>query len=101
MSSEEDPAVDAGTEEIDNFDGEVDQSEQIFYFVTMPSFISLFSGNSVEPLHFVKLISKDVAEMDISDPYVHSVAKGERYFQGYYLKLCRSKDIKVEKIQFC
>ena len=87
--------------EIDIFDGEVDQFEQIFYFVTVPSFISLFSGNSVEPLYFVKLISKDVTEMDISDPYGHFVVKDERYFQGYYLKLCRSKDIKVEKIQFC
>ena len=67
----------------------------------MPSFISLFSGNSVEPLYFVKLISKDVAEMDISNPYGQFVAKGERYFQGYYLKLCHSKDIKVKKIQFC
>ena len=28
-------------------------------------------------------------------------AKGERYFQGYYLKLCRSKDIKVKKIYNC
>ena len=36
--------------------------------------------------------------MDISDPYGHFVAKGECYFQGYYLKLCRSKDIKVKKI---
>ena len=63
----------------------------------MPSFISLFSGNSVEPLYFVKLISKDVAEMDISNPYRYFVAKGERYFLGYYLKLCRSKDIKVKK----
>ena len=34
--------------------------------------------------------------MDISVPYEHFVAKGERYFQGYYLKLCRSKDIKVK-----
>ena len=76
---------------------EVEQSEQIFYFVTVPSFISLFSGNSVEPLYFVKLISKDVTEMDISDPYGHFVVKDERYFQGYYLKLCRSKDIKVKK----
>ena len=84
-------------EEIYIFDGEVDQSEQIFYFVTVPSFISLFSGNSVEPLYFVKLISKDVAEMDISNPYRYFVAKGERYFLGYYLKLCRSKDIKVKK----
>ena len=40
---------------------EVEQSEQIFYFVTVPSFISLFSGNSVEPLYFVMLISKDDA----------------------------------------
>ena len=88
-------------EEIDIFDGEVDQSEKIFYSATMPSFVSLFSGNSVKPLYFVKLISKDVAEMDISDPYRHFVAKGERYFQGYYLKLCCSKDIKVKEIQFC
>ena len=64
----------------------------------MPSFISLFSGNSVEPLYFVKLISKDVTEIHISNPYGHFVAKGERYFQGYYLKLCHSKDIKVKKI---
>ena len=35
--------------------------------------------------------------MDISDSYGHFVAKGERYFQGYYLKLCRSKDINVKK----
>ena len=53
MSSEEDREADASTEEINIFDGEVDQSEQIFYFVTVPSFISLFSGNSVEPLYFV------------------------------------------------
>ena len=82
--------------EIDIFDGEVDQFEQIFYFVTVPSFISLFSGNSGEPLCFMKVISNCVAQMDISDPYGHFVAKGERYFQGYYLKLCRSKDIKVK-----
>ena len=35
--------------------------------------------------------------MDISDPYGHFVAKGELYFQGYYLKLCSSQDIKVKK----
>ena len=83
--------------EIDIFDGEVDQFEQIFYFVTVPSFIFLFSGNSGEPLCFVKVISKCVAQMDISDPYGHFVAKAERYFQGYYLKLCRSKDIQAKK----
>ena len=39
--------------------------------------------------------------MDISDPYWHFVVKSERYFQGYYLKLCRSKDIKVKKFTIC
>ena len=97
VPSEEDPEDDTITDEIDIFDEEVDQSEQIFDFVTVPSFISLFSGSSVEPLYFVKLVSKGVAEMDISDPYGHFVTKGERYFQGYYLKLCQSKDIKVKK----
>ena len=64
--------------------------------VTLPSFIYLFSGNSAKPLYFVKLTSKDVTEMDISDPHGHFVAKGESYFQDYYLKLCLSEDIKVK-----
>ena len=38
--------------------------------------------------------------MDISDPCGHFLAaKGERYCQGFYLKLCRSKDIKVKKFK--
>ena len=94
LSSEENLEADAGTEDIKIFYGEVDQYERIFYFVAAPSFISLFSGNSVKPLYFVKLISKDVAEMDISDPYGHFVARGEHYFQDYYLKLCRLKIVK-------
>ena len=35
--------------------------------------------------------------MDISDPCGHFLSKGECYCQGYYLKLCCSKDIKVTK----
>ena len=58
MSSEKDPQADADAEKIGIFDEEADQSEQIFDFVTVPSFISLISGNSVEPLYFVKLVSK-------------------------------------------
>ena len=74
-------------------------TEQNFNFITVLSFISLISGNSVEPLYFVKLVSKGVAEKDISDPFGHFVGKGEHYFQGHYLKLCRSKDIKVKKFK--
>ena len=47
----------------------------------------------------MKFIPKDVAEMDISDPCGHFLAKGERYCQGFYLKLCHSKDIKVKKFK--
>ena len=71
VSSKEDLEADVSTEEI--FDEEADQSEQNFYFVTVPSFISLLSGNSVEPLCFVRLISKDCAEMDILDTFLLKV----------------------------
>ena len=79
------------------FDEEVDQTEQVFDFVTVPSFISLFSGSSIEPLYFVKVTGKSVATEDLSDPYGHFVSKGERYFQGLYLKLVRSRDVNVKK----
>ena len=42
MSSEEDPEADAGTEKIDIFDGEVEQSEKNFYFVTVPPLFLCF-----------------------------------------------------------
>ena len=36
-------------------------------------------------------------EEDISDPYRKFVAKDERYFQGLYLKLVRSRNAKVKR----
>ena len=80
----------------DIFDEELDQSEQIFDFITAPSFVSLYSDNSIEPLYFVQITGKGVAEDHISDPYGHFVAKGENYFQGFYLKLGRSRNAKVK-----
>ena len=81
----------------DIFDEELDQSEQIFDFITAPSFVSLYSDNSIEPLYFVQITGKGVAEGHISDPYGHFVAKGEKYFQGFYLKLGRSRNAKVKR----
>ena len=51
--------------------------EQIFDFITVPPFVSLYSGSSIEPLYFVQVTRKGVAEEEISDPYGRFVAKGE------------------------
>ena len=79
------------------FDEEIDQMEQIFDFIIVLSFVSLYSGSSIEPLCFVQVTAKGFAEEDISDPNGHLVAKGERYFQGLYLKLVRSRNAKVKR----
>ena len=71
---------DKSSEEL--FDEEIDQTEQMFDFITVPSFVSLYSGSSIKPLYFVQVTGKGVAEEDISDPYGHFVAKGERSFRG-------------------
>ena len=48
-------AVDNGEDDADleEFDEEIDQTEQIFNFTTVPSFVSLFSRSMLEPFYFV------------------------------------------------
>ena len=53
----------------------------------------------MEPLYFVKLIEKGVAEENMSDPYNHFVFKGEHYFKGQYLKLTRSRNLNFKQFQ--
>ena len=57
------------------FDEEIDQTEQIFDFITVLSFVSLYSGSSIESLYSVQVTGKGVANEDISDHYGHFVAK--------------------------
>ena len=57
------------------FDEEIDQTEQIFDFITVLSFVSLYSGSSIESLYFAQVTGKGVAKEDISDHYGHFVAK--------------------------
>ena len=80
----------------DGNDEEIDQTEHNFEFITVPSFVLLYSGSFTESLYFVHVTGKGVAEEDMSDPYGHFVQKGERYFQGLYLKLVRSRNAKVK-----
>ena len=81
----------------DENEEEIDQTEHIFEFITFPSFVFLYSRSSIEPLYFVQVRGLGVAEEDMSDPYGHFVQKGERYFQGLYLKLVRSRNAKVKR----
>ena len=62
------------------FDEEIDQTENSLDFITVLPSVSLYSGSSIEPLYFVLVTGKAVAEKDISDPYGHCVAKGKLYF---------------------
>ena len=64
----------------------------------MPSFVPLYYGSSIEPLYFAQFTGKVVAEEDICNPYGQFVVKGERYFQGLYLKLLRSRNAKVKRL---
>ena len=44
-------------------DEEINQTEHIFDFITFPSFVSLYSGGSIEALYFVQITGKGVAEI--------------------------------------
>ena len=92
----EDELEDTNSEE-ELFDEKIDQTEQIFDFITVPSFVSLYSGKSIEPLFFVQVSRNGVAEENISDPCGHFVAKGERYFEGLHLKLVHSRNVEVKQ----
>ena len=87
-----DVEVDDTSSEEELFDEEIDQTE--FDFITVPSFICLYSGSLIEPLYFAQVIT---AEEDISDLCGQFVAKGHRYFQGLYLKLVRSRNAKIKR----
>ena len=87
--------------EIDDYfaDEELDsyQEEQIFDFIEIPSFATLFTGVSCEPLYFVKVVSKGIADERLSDSWAHLLLPKSRYFTGHYLKLACSRNILTEK----
>ena len=70
---------------------------KLIRFSVLLSFVSLFSGSTIEPLYFVQITGKCVAEEDISDPYGHFALKGMLYVQGFYLKAVRSISSRVKK----
>ena len=63
----------------------------------MSSFVSLYSGSSIEPLYFVQVTRNGIAEEEIFNPCGHFVPKGEIYSQRLYLKLFLSRNAKVKR----
>ena len=55
----------------EEYNDDVYQNHQIYDFVEIPSFVSLFTGNVNVPLYFVKLVEKGVATEDFKDAYGH------------------------------
>ena len=68
-------------------------------FVDVPSFISLFGGSPNRPLYFVKIVEKGTASEDITDRYGDFISAGEMFFEGFYLKMARSKNVGKKKYQ--
>ena len=83
----------------DDGNDDADRDEQIFEFVQVPSFVTLFTGSNTEPLNFVQVTEKGISEKKLSDPYGHVILPGERYFKGYYLKSIRSRSISFKQLQ--
>ena len=86
-------------DESDDDDDGIDRTEQIFNFVDVPSFISLFSGSPNEPLYFVKVVGKGTASEGITDRYGHFISAGEMFFKGFYLKMARLKNSKIRRFE--
>ena len=77
------------------------QDEQIFDFVVIPSFVTLLTGANAEPLYFVKVIDKGIANDTRSDKWGHIISPGTRYFTGHYLKNVRPRNISHNKFNLC
>ena len=77
----------------------VDREEQIFDFVEITSFATVFTGVSAEPLHFLKIVEKGISNDTLSDKCGHAILPGVRYFTGYYLKPARSRSMQFKKFE--
>ena len=93
------------TEDLEKFgDGKcgkvLDQNQQIFDFVDVSLFVSLFKGNPAEPLYLVKVAEKGTdMTKDMNDPYGYFIQTGELFFKRSNLKLTRSSSLKKKIFQ--
>ena len=89
----------------DNAEEEFEEKEyescghHIFDFVEMPSCVTLISGRSTEPLYFVLVKEKGIAEELLRDGFDHVINIGDMFFRGNYLKLVRSRNSSMKQSQ--
>ena len=67
-------------------------------FVDVPFFVAVLSNNLNEPVYFIEVEKKRIAECELRDWFDHVVLVGEAYFKGNYLQKIRWRNI--SKFQF-
>ena len=81
-------------------EAEIDSyGDHIFNFVDVPSYVTLVSGRSTEPLYFVFVKEKGLADKMLRDCFDHVINVGEQFFRGYYLKLVRSRNSTAKQFE--
>ena len=75
------------------------QDEQVFDFVDIPSFVNLLTGANAEPLCFLKVIDKEIADGTLSDKCGHIISPRARYFTCHDLKTVQSRNISYKKFE--
>ena len=71
----------------------------ILEFVDMLAFFVVLSNNSNEPVYFIKVEKKGIAECELRDRFGHVALVGEPYFKGNYLQKIRSRNISKFKFK--
>ena len=71
----------------------------ILEFVDVPSFVAVLSNNLNEPVYFIKVEEKGIAECELRDRFGHVVLVGDPYFKGNYLQKIRSRNISKFKFK--
>ena len=81
-------------------EAEIDSyGDHMFNFVDVPSYVTLVSGRSMEPLYFVFVKEKGLADKVLRDCFDHVINVSEHFFRGYYLKLVKSRNSTAKQFE--
>ena len=83
---------------LDDENAEGNRKQQVFEFVEAPSFVTMLTCSQAEPLYFVQMTEKGVAESRLLDIHGHVILAGEKNFKGHYLKIGRSRSISMKQL---
>ena len=91
---------DAGNNAEEGFEEKKYESygHHIFGFVEIPSCVTLVNGHLIEPLYFVLVKEKGIAEL-LGDGFDHIINIGDMFLRSNYLKLVRSCNSNMKQFQ--